>query len=571
AGHGAQVTALGGDEPDGLDEVFLPVDARLAPDGYQNLIRDDEIGARIDAMVARGAHVWLIADTCHAGSLRRSDGENRTARLAQLAPASAARETAPLGQLVDAPAGDSSGSFVGFYAARPGALAFEFHEPGTGETHGLLTWAVASVLSDGAAGSYADIARRVTAKLWQAGRVEADPEFAGSMGRAVPWTGQAVQAAGVQFRDELLTLDRGRLAGFSPGAVVSVEGPDGALFEVAVAEAGLTEARAPLPPVPALTALDAAIAREGLDPARFRTRWLADRAEGLSARRVAAPVELAVTVGLSDTALSRPEAPQVTALIENLAPALRLDEVAPDLWIDWEAERFFLTPTPPGAREAMATDLDGLPGLLRRAAKARALLTLPDALGASGLEARIEISQREFTEDGACGEAVGPRPASGGGRPPLVSHCDRVTLILTNSGAVDVDVTPLYLAPDFQTYFLAGYEGAAQGGWRVPAGGTSTLSYTEATRDGAGRPLATGPMHLLLLTVPAAPDGPPTDFRYLEERAPPPLTRAPGRHPMAALFDAAGFGLAFTRSIGHDQAVEGGALAVALETIPDAR
>lgn len=74
-GHGSQVRDDNpgdptDDEPDGLDEVFLPEDVttRNASAAGAKAIRDDQIGKWLDAIRARGAFVFYIADTCHSGS-----------------------------------------------------------------------------------------------------------------------------------------------------------------------------------------------------------------------------------------------------------------------------------------------------------------------------------------------------------------------------------------------------------------------------------------------------------------------------------------------------------------------
>jgi hypothetical protein len=79
-GHGSQVkddnpSDPTDDEPDGLDEVFLPEDvtARNPSAAGVRAIRDDQIGRWLDAIRARGAFVFYIADTCHSGSGTRGD------------------------------------------------------------------------------------------------------------------------------------------------------------------------------------------------------------------------------------------------------------------------------------------------------------------------------------------------------------------------------------------------------------------------------------------------------------------------------------------------------------------
>ncbi|MEZ4217688.1 MAG: caspase family protein [Myxococcota bacterium] len=73
SGHGSQVTDLGGDEADGLDETLVPQDGRTpgVPD-----ITDDELGERF----ARLADTRLVVtlDSCHSGTATRGASALRT-------------------------------------------------------------------------------------------------------------------------------------------------------------------------------------------------------------------------------------------------------------------------------------------------------------------------------------------------------------------------------------------------------------------------------------------------------------------------------------------------------------
>lgn len=64
SGHGSWIPDMDGDEPDGRDEVLVPVD-------YQNgVLSDDELLALFRAR-ARGVRVVFISDSCHSGSVSR--------------------------------------------------------------------------------------------------------------------------------------------------------------------------------------------------------------------------------------------------------------------------------------------------------------------------------------------------------------------------------------------------------------------------------------------------------------------------------------------------------------------
>lgn len=68
AGHTTRLldAAPHADEADGRDEAYCAVDA--LPDG-RGTLRDDELVERLRALLATGAEVLFLADTCHAGGL----------------------------------------------------------------------------------------------------------------------------------------------------------------------------------------------------------------------------------------------------------------------------------------------------------------------------------------------------------------------------------------------------------------------------------------------------------------------------------------------------------------------
>ena len=77
AGHGYFRPDEDGDEADGVDEALVPHDARFVSDGsgparMENLIIDDEIGALFGEL--RDRRAYLIADSCHSGTITRSVG-----------------------------------------------------------------------------------------------------------------------------------------------------------------------------------------------------------------------------------------------------------------------------------------------------------------------------------------------------------------------------------------------------------------------------------------------------------------------------------------------------------------
>jgi hypothetical protein len=160
SGHGSRQPSDPGDrediEPDGLDEVFCPADvARLsAADGgkIENAIIDDELKQWLEAISNTGASVWFIADSCHSGTVSRSDDVRRgfdARELLSVAERGKAKYTGatrgtgdePLAMEVPASA---KGAFVALYASQPNQETYEATFDGT--RYGLLTYSLCHVL-----------------------------------------------------------------------------------------------------------------------------------------------------------------------------------------------------------------------------------------------------------------------------------------------------------------------------------------------------------------------------------------------------------------------------------------
>jgi uncharacterized caspase-like protein len=75
SGHGSQIPDQNGDEPDGLDDVLVPYDARLvlvSPAGYrlEQVLVDDHFGELLDRLPAR--EILVVVDACHSGTATRT-------------------------------------------------------------------------------------------------------------------------------------------------------------------------------------------------------------------------------------------------------------------------------------------------------------------------------------------------------------------------------------------------------------------------------------------------------------------------------------------------------------------
>lgn len=171
SGHGTRQFDPGGDESDGLDEVFLPADTgrAAAQTGLiENALVDDEIGDAVDAIRAKGAHVWLVLDSCHSGTGLRAGGIGGISRYVDPAALGAAVKAAEPGPTVDIPEDvDLPGGVIAFYSARADEVAREFNlNPGGDEAYyGLFTAKLAARLADAQGWSFRQLFQAVLADL----------------------------------------------------------------------------------------------------------------------------------------------------------------------------------------------------------------------------------------------------------------------------------------------------------------------------------------------------------------------------------------------------------------------
>ncbi len=130
SGHGTQLTDRSGDEADGVDEAFLPYDARKryrrGEIRLEKVLLDDEIGALLAAIPAK--EVLVVIDSCHSGTLTRFLNFGETS---QYFPKTYWHSDLPIANRSPVEVADQSDSeltYVGISAARDGQLAVATEE-----------------------------------------------------------------------------------------------------------------------------------------------------------------------------------------------------------------------------------------------------------------------------------------------------------------------------------------------------------------------------------------------------------------------------------------------------------
>jgi len=259
SGHGAQQPEMiKGDETDGLDEIFLPVDIDKwinRDAGVPNALVDNEIGDALDAIRDKGAFVWIVFDCCHSGTATRAvdvdDEMERKIEFADLVGGNEAAMAAALRTYEDTVASASrgldengarkpafnltptggepitKGKLVAFYAAQTVETTPEMPLPrGTtgAPRFGLFTFTILSKLAENPNVTYRQLGQAVLQQYSADSRTRPTPLFEGELDARVFGTDKtdAVMQWPVVIKDGEATISAGLLHRLTPGSKLAI-------------------------------------------------------------------------------------------------------------------------------------------------------------------------------------------------------------------------------------------------------------------------------------------------------------------------------------------------------------
>lgn len=556
AGHGSQEPAEADpDEPDGLDEIFLPADVAgwNGRTGHvEGAIRDDEIRAWVTAIRDRGAFVWLLVDACHAGTLVRGTptAAERERRLPvdQLVPKPAlatARRPAARGGGIGGDTGllglsRGASDLAALYAAQPDEVTPEMPLPGvTGVWHGLLTWTVAEVLSASASPlTYRELAERVTARYRTLSRFSPTPVLEGDgLDRRVlgleewPDRPKILLAGASPDRPGSVRVRAGHLLGLLPGSILRVYPPAGApqadrpLGYVEIVRAGALESLAsPVTwdaapaPLPAALVEGARCEPVLLQYGELALRLAVQRQdEGAAGGEEPEPVTLPRGSGPPDVEAAVARLEKEGGLVRRVDDAREAD-----WYVRTRGKDVFLVPSSgwpgrsPGrapGRERFALTADRtathLASLLGRVARARGLLAVAGAAERTGGgQPEREGAHLELLRATTAGSPpTEPVPFGPAGR--VLRGGDRVAFRITNPYRHPADVTLLFVDNGYGITPL--FPAAAEYNRLGPGESVTTGTFTVDEKT-------TGPEQVVALAVRGGA-GAPVSFAYLAQPA----------------------------------------------------
>lgn len=261
SGHGAQQPQMqaGGDETDGLDEIFLPNDISKWVDrskGVPNALVDNEIGAAIDAIRNKGAFVWAVFDCCHSGTATRAaeleeldrkvefddliddsvaaEGKKAYASALEAADAATTRDIGadanqrkPAFNLPTGATPTGKGGLVAFYAAQTIETTPEMPLPKGAEDairYGLFTYTIFSKIAENSNVTYRQLGHAVLQQYSADGRNRPTPLFEGDLDARLFGTEKidAVSQWPVSVKGGAATIPAGLLHRLSVGSKLAV-------------------------------------------------------------------------------------------------------------------------------------------------------------------------------------------------------------------------------------------------------------------------------------------------------------------------------------------------------------
>ena len=498
AGHGSQQPAdpdPQDDEPDGLDELFLPADVTGWDGGKRavtNAVVDDDIRRWVTAIRNRGAFVWLIVDSCQSGTMVRGNIAERSRQIplsefASIGPRAPAPQDPGQTTLMDLPRADAAG-IVAIYASQPEETTPEKRLPSkTSPYHGLFTYTLTSVLrGTPSALTYRELVEEIVNTYRSEGRLAPTPMFEGGEIDRPILGGVAVMPDPTFAIGDRVGAGRrlaaGSIHGITNGTVVEIASLG---FGVVTSVDATTAVVAPtpfggrdavsferLPP-----ASRARVVARGIsfEPLRIvlqrRTSGAAGRATYASIAKGQGPErieQILRNTGDADDVVTR------TDLASEADWVLRVDngEITLTPATGWYASTAAQGDDAPRAFFVGRLDDsrlgERLPLALRRIARARNLLKIAGSMphASPGL---VDIELLKNTDGSMRPVATEPR-----GR--VLHDGDIVGFGLRNPSAVEVDVTVLHVTDSFGIEIIYPPAGAPTGANRLAAGERRTTS-----------------------------------------------------------------------------------------------
>lgn len=525
SGHGSQAPALNPEsELDGLDELFMPTDIGPWSDevgAVENALVDDEIGALIDGLRAKGADVWAVFDSCHSGTVTRGAPDDEDTRTRQLPPEALGltdEDMAVSTRAIDDPRAQAeapfdepqagAGSFVAFFAAQTNEVTPEKNlpkgKPGR-VPQGVFTYSLFEVLAEYPNATYGQIGQEVLRKYATKKLATTTPMFEGDLDRVAfsGTAGERVAQWTATQTDDGYTIPAGSLHGLTTGAVLAVVANATAPTEAALGYVTLTQ-------VDTFTSTAIAKPEMGLQlPEKLP--------KGALLRKIGTDLDFTLTIALPESgsapataleaaqsALTEAAGPRLIFVPAGAEADLRLavipDSPRPDAI--WVLPATGLVDDLANVPSVSTADKDAetlgltLADTLATMAKAINLQKLGAAVGAGDLDVEVEL---------LTGPDKNNLTALAATEVPRLIPDDQVHILARNNTDAPVDVNVLYIAADYSvSHWFSG---------RLQPGDTLKKGLFKISDD------VLGAERLVVVMTPATPQSPVENLDFLAQDA----------------------------------------------------
>ena len=455
AGHGSQQPAdpdPADDEPDGLDEIFLPADVE-GWDGkagrVTNAIADDDIRRWVGAIRNKGAVVSILIDACHSGTMTRAGPSERRERgipagalipepalaraVTSVTRSSAAQTARPRGFDLSSDSGDIAAIYAADVVEGTPELAMPDR---TGPVHGLFTYTMSSVLSGRSEPiTYRELVQRVIDR-YRAEGFGPTPSFEGAgvdrfvLGEQTA-RDRAAFSVGAHEGEDRWAIAAGSIHGLTAGSILEVStGGHLRVVEVRPASAVATPVafgKAPRPGAERLTGSRARLVFHEFGPMRLRVALL--RAAGSSGGEAALERALRSLETSSNGLATRAEPADADWFVQVSKGRVTLTSVKdPSKPLD----------VAPAGDSDLATHLTSRLRRIGRAANLAALSAYVDS------EAALQTQALWNDKPGGAG-----KPLLTDANGPFLKDGHHLQLRVKNVGKVPLDVTVLYVDANF--------------------------------------------------------------------------------------------------------------------------
>lgn len=235
SGHGSQEPAEStDDELDGLNEIFLPRDTgswNRKVKHVENAISDNVISTYLRKFRKKGVFVWLVFDSCHSGSMTRSQWQGRKVKASDLGIPTTRSTVQDKNSPIHSLSTTDDTGYVAFFAAQTTEETPEMKLPVNAKipkVYGLFTFNLIQAIASNPSATYRQLADQIVQNYMAHPWYGSVPVFVGGgldrpiLGADETTHGKVIRQWIISRSDSDYEISAGYLHGINAGARLAV-------------------------------------------------------------------------------------------------------------------------------------------------------------------------------------------------------------------------------------------------------------------------------------------------------------------------------------------------------------